>query len=78
MLIEKLEGFDRGWYGGAVGWMRPEGDGQLAVAIRCALLRGRESILYAGNGIVADSDPELELEETRWKFRALLRHLGEA
>ncbi len=76
--IEDLEGFDRGWYAGAVGWMEPNGDGQLAVAIRCALLQGREAILYAGNGIVRDSDPELELQETRWKFRALLRHLGEA
>ena len=58
--------------------MHPNGDGQLVVAIRCALLKGSEAILYAGNGIVADSDPELELQETRWKFRALLRHLGEA
>lgn len=76
--IQQLEGFDRGWYAGAVGWMHPNGDGQLVVAIRCALLKGSEAILYAGNGIVADSDPELELQETRWKFRALLRHLGEA
>ncbi len=76
--IEKLEGLDRGWYAGGIGWVSGDGDGEIAIALRCALLRGGVSHLYAGAGIVADSDPDLELEETRWKFRALHQHLGES
>jgi isochorismate synthase EntC len=76
--IGKLEAIDRGWYAGGIGWVSGDGDGEIAVALRCALLRGGVSHLYAGNGIVADSDPDLELEETRWKFRALHQHLGES
>ena len=76
--IGKLEGIDRGWYSGGIGWVSGDGDGEIAIALRCALLRGGVSRLYAGNGIVADSDPDLELEETRWKFRALHQHLGES
>lgn len=71
-LIDKMEGLDRGWYAGGIGWIDPEGDGELAIGLRCALVRGDRAILYAGNGIVADSDPTAELEETRLKLRALL------
>lgn len=76
-MIEKLEGMDRGWYAGGVGWLDGAGNGEVAVALRCALLRGTTARIFAGSGIVADSDPESELDETSWKFRALLRHLGE-
>ena len=76
-MIEKLEGIDRGWYAGGVGWLDGAGNGEVAVALRCALLRGTTARIYAGSGIVAESDPESELDETSWKFRALLRHLGE-
>jgi isochorismate synthase len=71
-LIEELEGLDRGWYAGPVGWMDAAEDGELCVAIRSALLRDRTAHLYVGNGIVADSDPEAELAETELKLDALL------
>jgi salicylate biosynthesis isochorismate synthase/menaquinone-specific isochorismate synthase len=71
-LIPALEGLDRGWYAGAVGWTDLAGDGEFCVALRCALLRGRSARCYAGGGIVADSDPAAELAETEVKLEALL------
>jgi salicylate biosynthesis isochorismate synthase/menaquinone-specific isochorismate synthase len=71
-LIPALEGLDRGWYAGAVGWTDTTGDGEFCVALRCALLRARIARLYAGCGIVADSDPAAELAETEVKLGALL------
>lgn len=71
-LIPALEGFDRGWYAGAVGWTDAAGDGELCVALRCALLRGRVARLYSGCGIVRDSDPASELAESELKLEALL------
>lgn len=71
-LIPALEGFDRGWYAGPLGWTDATGDGELFVALRCALLRGRVAHCYAGNGIVRDSDPATELAETEVKLSALL------
>lgn len=70
--IAELEPFERGRYAGAVGWVDAEGDGVWAIALRCAELRGDRAILYAGAGIVADSDPARELDETDRKFRAFL------
>lgn len=71
-LIPALEGLDRGWYAGAVGWTDLAEDGELCVALRCALLRGPVAHLYAGCGIVADSVPAEELAETEVKLQALL------
>jgi salicylate biosynthesis isochorismate synthase len=71
-LIPALEGLDRGWYTGPVGWTDAAGDGEFCVALRCALLRGRVARCYAGNGIVAGSDPTAELAETEVKLSALL------
>jgi len=71
-LIPALEGLDRGWYAGAVGWTDLSEDGELCVALRCALLRGEVARLYAGCGIVADSIPADELAETEVKLQALL------
>lgn len=71
-LIPALEGLDRGWYSGPVGWTDATGDGEFCVALRCALLRGRVAHCYAGNGIVRDSDPAAELAETEVKLSALL------
>jgi salicylate biosynthesis isochorismate synthase len=71
-LIPALEGLDRGWYAGAVGWTDLAEDGELCVALRCALLRGDLARLYAGCGIVADSVPSAELAETEVKLQALL------
>jgi salicylate biosynthesis isochorismate synthase/menaquinone-specific isochorismate synthase len=70
--IPALEGLDRGWYSGPVGWVDGAGDGEFCVALRCALLRGGVARCYAGNGIVRDSDPAKELAETEIKLQALL------
>ena len=72
VLIPALEGIDRGWYAGPVGWTDVTGDGEFCVALRCALLRDRLAHLYAGCGIVRDSDPASELAETEVKLQALL------
>jgi isochorismate synthase len=71
-MIPELERMDRGWYSGALGWMDAAEDGELCVGLRSALLRDRTACLYAGNGIVADSDPADELAETEVKLGALL------
>ena len=70
--IPAFEGLDRGWYAGPVGWTDANEDGEFCVALRCALLRGAEARLYAGVGVVRDSDPAAELAETEVKLGALL------
>jgi isochorismate synthase len=70
--IDELEGLDRGWYAGPVGWMDTAEDGDFCVALRSALLRDRRAHLYAGSGIVAESDPAAELAETEVKLGAIL------
>lgn len=74
-LIRELEGMDRGRYAGPVGWVDAVGDGELAIALRCAELSGARARLFAGAGIVAGSLPETELEETRLKLAAMLTAL---
>lgn len=71
-LIPALEGIDRGWYAGPVGWCDETGDGEFCVALRCGLVRGRDARLYAGCGIVRASDPAAELAESEVKLAALL------
>ena len=71
-LIPALEGLDRGWYAGPVGWTDTNEDGEFCVALRCALLRGPLARCYAGVGVVRDSDPSAELAETDVKLAALL------
>ncbi len=71
-LIPALEGLDRGWYAGPVGWTDTNEDGEFCVALRCALLRGPLARCYAGVGVVRDSDPAAELAETDVKLAALL------
>jgi menaquinone-specific isochorismate synthase len=87
-LIRKLEPFDRGRYAGPVGWVDGDGDGEWAIALRCAQIgsgpvRGYASfsdtvpvVAHAGAGIVAASDPETELLETRVKFRPIVDALA--
>jgi len=75
-FIEKMEEIDRGWYSGGIGWTSAGGMGEIALGLRSALVRGSQAIAYAGNGIVADSDPVTELEETRLKLRPMLELLG--
>jgi salicylate biosynthesis isochorismate synthase/menaquinone-specific isochorismate synthase len=71
-VIPALEGFDRGWYAGPIGWTDGSGDGEFCVALRCALLRGRVGCCYAGCGIVRDSVPADELAETEVKLQVML------
>jgi isochorismate synthase len=73
--IAELEPFERGCYAGPVGWVDADGDGDWALALRCAELVGDRATLYAGAGIVADSEPERELDETERKFHAFLDSL---
>lgn len=78
-LIKRVEGFDRGRYGGAIGWFDRDGNGTFAVTIRCAELSDdrRTAHLFAGGGIVADSEPHAELVETEAKLQAMTRALTE-
>ena len=75
-LIEQLEGRDRGRYAGPVGWMDARGDGEFCLALRCAEVDGPTVRLYAGCGIVADSDADAEVVEWRAKLRPILDALG--
>lgn len=70
--ITSIESLDRGWYAGPVGWFNLAGNGEFAVAIRSALVNGTRARLYAGSGIVRDSDPEREWQETIIKLRPVL------
>jgi isochorismate synthase len=70
--IAAHEGFDRGRYAGTVGWVDAAGNGQWAVSVRCAEIEGSTARVFAGNGIVAGSDPDTELVETQVKLQALL------
>jgi isochorismate synthase len=70
--IERLEPFDRGAYAGPVGWVDASGDGEWAIALRCAELHDDQATLFAGAGIVAGSEPSAEVDETDRKFRAFL------
>ena len=69
--IRAYEDFDRGWYAGAVGSFDARGDGEFFVALRCGLLDREETWLFAGSGLVADSDPLAEANETALKYRPL-------
>lgn len=90
--IRRIEPFDRGRYAGPVGWIDGAGDGEWAIALRCAqfgepgepgepgrtpeLTAGRQVTAHAGGGIVAGSSPEAELLETRIKFRPIVDALA--
>ncbi len=76
-LIRESEHFDRGWYGAPVGWMNAQGEAEFAVALRSGVMRENRLQLYAGGGIVADSDPGQEYEETQIKFQPMLTALAE-
>jgi anthranilate synthase component 1 len=75
-VIAELEGIGRGAYTGAFGWLNRDGDLDLNILIRSAELEGANLRFRTGAGIVADSDPQRELEETRAKARGMLRALG--
>ncbi len=75
-FIQQAEPVPRGWYAAPVGWIDAEMDGQFTVAIRSAVAQEKRVWLYAGAGIVADSDPEKEWQETGLKFRPMMEALG--
>lgn len=75
-VLAELEPFARGPYAGPVGWVDAAGDGEWAIAIRCATLTGAGARLVAGAGIVAGSDPQAEWAETEWKLAAVLGALA--
>lgn len=75
-FINAVEGFERGFFTGLVGWSDAQGDGEWAVTIRCAEVDARSATLYAGAGIVDGSDPALELAETTAKLRTMLGAMG--
>ncbi|MCU0668477.1 MAG: aminodeoxychorismate synthase component I [Myxococcota bacterium] len=75
-LLAKLEPVPRGVYAGALGWIDARGGADLCVVIRTLLCRGRRAWLHAGGGIVLDSDPRAEWEETRDKARAMIDALA--
>ncbi|MFB6345491.1 MAG: chorismate-binding protein, partial [bacterium] len=74
-MIQELEPFERGLYGGPVGWFDRNGDGRFAVAIRSARVHGRDASLFAGAGLVNNSKPESEWDEVQWKYHSLLNLL---
>jgi menaquinone-specific isochorismate synthase len=74
-LIRDLEGMDRARYSGPVGWVDARGNGEWGIALRCGEVDGRRARLFAGNGIVAGSQPDVELAETETKFRPMRRAL---
>jgi menaquinone-specific isochorismate synthase len=74
-MIQRLEASPRGRYAAPIGWVDANGDGEFAIALRCAQLTGNVARLWAGAGIVADSDPAAEVAETTVKFDAVLSAL---
>lgn len=72
MLIRQIEPYARGLYGGAAGFVRADGDGELRVALRTGVFDGRCGYVYAGCGIVAGSNADSEYDETGMKMRAVL------
>ncbi|MEK5523847.1 MULTISPECIES: isochorismate synthase [Heyndrickxia] len=75
-IIREKEKMDRGFYASPIGWVDYRGNGEFAVAIRSGLIKENEAFLYAGCGVVSDSNPEDEYFETKIKFRPMLRALG--
>ncbi|SMO36100.1 isochorismate synthase [Gracilimonas mengyeensis] len=76
--ISKLEHFDRGWYAAPIGWINTSGEGEFVVAIRSGLIKEDEVRFFAGCGIVEDSDPKKEWDETNLKFIPMLTALEHA
>ncbi|HEX4812017.1 MAG TPA: isochorismate synthase [Nonomuraea sp.] len=70
-VIREIEGMDRGGYAGPVGWIDAHGDGEWGIALRSGLVEGRRARLFAGGGIMGDSDPAAELAEAQAKFRVM-------
>ena len=77
-IIDELESERRGFYGGAIGYLSANGDMDTCIALRTALVKDGEVVIQAGGGVVTDSDPEAEYQESNNKARALIRAAEEA
>lgn len=75
-MLREHERLDRGWYAGPLGWLNAAGDGEFVVALRSALVQGDVATLFAGCGIVGESDPASELAESQLKLQVMRRALG--
>lgn len=75
-FIREHEGIDRGWYAGGFGWINAAEDGDFAVALRSGLVEANRAHLFAGCGIVAESEPDSEWSETLVKLQPILTALG--
>jgi menaquinone-specific isochorismate synthase len=76
-FIRDYEPFERGWFAAPIGWITPNGEADFYVAIRCGLMNEEETVLFAGCGIVAVSDPRAEWEEVNLKFKPMLSALND-
>ena len=74
-IIQELENNDRGWYSGPIGWFELNGNGEFYVALRSALVKDEEAHIFAGGGIVSESIPEKEWDETELKLLPMLSAL---
>jgi isochorismate synthase len=74
--IKRLETFERGYFTGMIGWCDSRGNGQWVVTIRCAEVKSNQMKIFAGAGIVSESQPQSELEETGAKMRTILSAAG--
>ena len=71
-VIREREQLDRGWFAGPIGWVGPKGEGEFAVALRSGLVTDSHATLFAGCGIMGDSEPQREYEETCLKLQVML------
>ena len=75
-VINEKEAHDRGWYSGPIGWINGRGDGEFYVALRSALVKDEEAHVFAGGGIVSESHPDTEWEETELKLQPIISALS--
>jgi menaquinone-specific isochorismate synthase len=75
-IIGEMESHDRGWYSGPIGWINSKGDGEFYVALRSALVKDEEAHIFAGGGIVSESHPDTEWEETELKLQPIISALS--
>ena len=75
-IICNMETHDRGWYSGPIGWLDEKGDGEFYVALRSALVKDEEAHVFAGGGIVSESHPDKEWDETELKLQPILSALS--
>ena len=75
-VINEMEKHDRGWYSGPIGWLDEKGDGEFYVALRSALVKDEEAHVFAGGGIVSESHPDKEWDETELKLQPILSALS--